>query len=189
VSGREEFFRELHDSIRDGYLAEPGSPYRMSGRSKGKERWEETRRCVCEAIDRDGDFLDVGCANGLLLETLREWSPHEITPHGVDFVAELIDHARARHSGFAANFHRANAWDWDPSRRYTFVRTSIECVPEADWPELIRRQAAWAEPLIVCHYRNANEPAVDVTSLVESCGYEIAGSTQAPGVRVTWLDC
>ena len=30
-----------------------------------------------KAIHRSGDFIDIGCANGLLLETLTAWARHE----------------------------------------------------------------------------------------------------------------
>jgi len=188
VTDRRAFFVKGEAEFRASYLSEPQNPYRMSGRSSGKERWEETRRCLCEAIDQDGDFLDVGCANGLLLETLREWSPYELTPHGIDFVAELIPYARARHPGFEPNFHVANVWDWEPSRRYTHVRTNLEYIPEPDWPEYLRRVASWGDRLIVCHYRNANEPVVEVAEVARRCGFDVAGTTQAPGVRAAWVD-
>ena len=88
---RDDFFDSLRRDIAAYYLAEPDNPYRMSGRSKGAERWEETRRCIALAIDAPGDVMDIGCANGLLLESLLAWSPHRIVPHGIDFVQELIE--------------------------------------------------------------------------------------------------
>ena len=38
----DDFFDSLRRDIAAYYLAEPDNPYRMSGRSKGAERWEET---------------------------------------------------------------------------------------------------------------------------------------------------
>ena len=43
----------------------------MSGRSTGAERWELKRRCIADAVEGAGDSMDVGCANGLRLESLR----------------------------------------------------------------------------------------------------------------------
>ena len=58
------------------------------------------------------DLLDIGCANGLLLESLVEWAAPArcITPFGVDQSAGLIALARRRLPRFAANFFVANAW-------------------------------------------------------------------------------
>ena len=73
---RDTYFATLSAAIREHYLAEPDNPYRQSGRSSGAARWEETRRFIVQAIHRDGDFMDVGCANGLLLEPMgAPWGP------------------------------------------------------------------------------------------------------------------
>jgi 2-polyprenyl-3-methyl-5-hydroxy-6-metoxy-1,4-benzoquinol methylase len=37
---------------------------------------------ACQAIDRDGSFLDVGCANGHLLESMAAWIRREPEPPG-----------------------------------------------------------------------------------------------------------
>jgi len=185
---RAAFFDRLRREIREFYLADPSNPYRMSGRSTGAERWELKRRCIADAIDGPGDFMDVGCANGLLLETLRGWTPHELTPHGIDFVAELIDYARERHPGFAANFAVANVWDWEPDREYDYVRTNLEYVPADDWPEYLARVARPARRLIVCHYANPDETLVDCTELLERNGFTVAGASTAPDVSLAWVD-
>ncbi len=192
---RSEYFEAAHDVLAEYTLADPHNPYRQSGRGAGAERWEETRRCIVEAIDRDGDFMDVGCANGLLLETLIEWAAergHAIRPHGIDFIAELIEFARARHPDQGDCFELANAFYWRPRREYQFVRTNLEYVPRADWAEFIGRQLDLAVApggrLIVCHYRNDRDPSVDVGSVLERLGFRVAGRSSAPGVELAWID-
>jgi hypothetical protein len=39
-------------------------PRGQSGSSSTPAEWESARRFIFAAIDRDGTFLDVGCANG-----------------------------------------------------------------------------------------------------------------------------
>ncbi len=192
---RELWFEALRNAIEAHYLAEPGNPYRESGRSSGAARWEETRRCIADAVDRDGDFLDAGCANGLLLETLAGWCAEKgiaIRPHGIDFVPRLVELARARHLAHAGSFEVANAFSWQPRRRYDFVRLSIECVQERDRAEFVRRlleRAVAAEGrLIVCHYPGASEPLVDVASFLAALGYTVAGRASAPNVSLAWTD-
>jgi 2-polyprenyl-3-methyl-5-hydroxy-6-metoxy-1,4-benzoquinol methylase len=54
---------------------------------------------LVKAIHRSGDFMDVGCANGLLLLTMILWAREEgfaIRPHGIDLVPELVEIARRR---------------------------------------------------------------------------------------------
>jgi hypothetical protein len=43
------------------------TPWGQSGKSGSGEGWEYSRSLLANAIDRDGTFLDVGCANGFLL--------------------------------------------------------------------------------------------------------------------------
>ena len=192
---REVWFAALHDAIEAHYLAEPGNPYRESGRSSGAARWEETRACIAEAVDREGDFLDAGCANGLLLETLAGWCAEKgipIRPHGIDFVAALVELARARHPEHAGSFEVANAFTWQPRRRYDFVRASLECVQERDRPEFVRRLLEHAVApegrLIVCHYPGAGEPLIDVGAYLAECGYAVVGRASAANVSLAWID-
>ena len=195
---RDAFFALLRDATRSYYLSEPANPYRASGRGRGAERWEETRRCIAEAVHRSGDFMDVGCANGLLLESLGAWCAERglaLRPHGIDFVPELVELARARHPADAAAFEVANAWDWQPRRRYDFVRLSLEIVPARDRAELVRRIAAGALApggrLIVCHYADAarGERLLDVAVWLAERGWHPSGRASAPGVALAWIDC
>ena len=191
---RDEYFRVLREAVADFYLADPDNPYLQSGRSSGARRWEETRRLFVRALHHGGDLLDVGCANGLLLETLIAWAQEEglvIRPHGIDLVPELVELARQRFPARHDCFEVANAFYWQPRRQYDFVRTNIEYVPEPDLTTFIRRQRAAVAPggrLIVSHYRNPDEPEQDPGAAIEWAGYRVAGRASAPGVSVAWTD-
>jgi 2-polyprenyl-3-methyl-5-hydroxy-6-metoxy-1,4-benzoquinol methylase len=193
-SPRDTYFHTLHAAVSEFYLADPSNPYQQSGRSSGSERWVETRKCYLQTIHRSGDFMDVGCANGLLLETLMAWAAEAgftLLPHGLDFVAELVALARERFPNNRDSFAVLNAFDWIPSRQYDFVRTSLEYVPRSDWSELVRRHYAAVCPggrLIVSHYRNADDPYVDPGSVVQAAGYSVAGRITAPGVGAVWVE-
>ena len=65
--------------LESSYLASD-DPYAQSGMRADAARWERGRRPITDAINRGGTFLDVGCANGLLMERRRRvglgrWSP------------------------------------------------------------------------------------------------------------------
>jgi ADP-ribose pyrophosphatase YjhB (NUDIX family) len=196
-AAREAFFRAQRAATAAYYLSEPGNPYRESGRGKGAARWEETRRCIADAVHRSGDFMDVGCANGLLLETLVAWCAERgiaLSPHGIDFVPELVALARARHPAHAERFEVANAWDWRPGRRYDFVRIGLDIVPACDRAEWVRRIAACAVApggrLIVCHYADIarGDPLLDVPAWLAEHGLAPRGRGTAPGVSLAWID-
>ena len=187
---RDTYFRVLREAVAEFYLADPQNPYQQSGRSSGADRWEQTRRPFVQAIHRSGDFLDVGCANGLLLESLILWAGREgfvLRPHGLDFVPELVGLARQRFPNDRDNFEFANAFDWTPTRQYDFVRTNLEYVPEPDWIPFVRRQYAAVAPsgrLILSHYRNLDEPLVNLRAVVEQAGFTVTGQVDIPGTAI-----
>ena len=195
----DRYFDALKDATLEYYLADPANPYRQSGRSSGHQRWQESRRCIAEAVHRDGTFLDVGCANGLLLESLERWlAPRSITiePHGIDFVPELVELARERLSHVErANFHVANVWEWSPPRQYEFVRTNLDYVPEHAWSEWVTRQwgrlVAPGGRMILCWYYSSHEagqPHQSPARFLEGLGLAAAGATAALGTEVAWTD-
>jgi hypothetical protein len=52
--------------------------------------WRKKRYFVRRFIHKPGSLLDVGCANGLLLRSLAEWSAWPIVPYGTDDDAQAI---------------------------------------------------------------------------------------------------
>jgi 2-polyprenyl-3-methyl-5-hydroxy-6-metoxy-1,4-benzoquinol methylase len=53
----------------------------------------QSRKFVLDTVDRDGAFLDVGCANGYLMECIPGWAAEKglaVEPHGVDIVPEFV---------------------------------------------------------------------------------------------------
>jgi 2-polyprenyl-3-methyl-5-hydroxy-6-metoxy-1,4-benzoquinol methylase len=58
--------------------------------------WRLQRGHIVRATDREGTFLDVGCANGLLMESVVEWADHRIEPYGLDIAPRLVELARER---------------------------------------------------------------------------------------------
>jgi SAM-dependent methyltransferase len=118
----EEFLQQLRE-VEQAYLS-TDDPILQSGFLAGPDRWCRERRIILEAVAGDGDFLDVGCANGYLLECLLEWAKERgiaLTPFGVDQGAGLIELARQRLPDYADHFWVANAWDWRPPRRFRYV--------------------------------------------------------------------
>jgi len=140
-------------------------PWRQSGFSGPEERWDACRRPVAECIDKAGAFLDIGCANGYLLESVVHWKKDdgvEITPFGLDIGDKLVALAKQRLPLFAENLFAGNAWDWSPPRSFDFVRTELVYVP----PLLRKRYVArllseFVAPggrLLVAEYRSHNHP-------------------------------
>jgi SAM-dependent methyltransferase len=71
----------------------------QSGLNGDAANWERRRKVIVEAIDRDGSFLDIGCANGSLMETIVVWATergHDLEAYGLDISPKLAALARTR---------------------------------------------------------------------------------------------
>ncbi len=179
----DEFLAELR-RLEESYLRSE-DPIVQSGFGGGPERWRREREVILEAVDSDGDFLGVGCANGYLLECLCRWARTRgiaLTPYGLDYGPRLVELARRRFPPHANHFWVADAWDWRPPRRFRYVYSLSDCVPQALLGEYVRRLAAGCvEPggtLIIGAYgsRSRREPAFDVGRFLRDGGHQLAGS-------------
>lgn len=194
----EDFLEQL-DDIERSCLAE-ADPIRRSGFGGGTKRWRAEREPILDAVAADGDLLDIGCANGYLLECLVSWGKErglELRPHGVDRSARLIELAGQRMPEHVANLHIANAWHWTPPRRYSRVYTLYDCVPRDYLDEyverLLERVVASGGRLILGAYgsRSRNVPPFDVGEFLEFLGYRVVGRTTAgkpPVAMFAWID-
>jgi SAM-dependent methyltransferase len=187
-----EGLQDLERAYLDG-----DDPIRGSGFSGGPQRWRAERSPILEAVDRHGDLLDVGCANGYLLECLVEWAREKgvtLRPHGLDIGPGLVAEARLRLPD--AQIHLGNAWDWKPPRRYRYVYTLTDIVPPDRFDRLVERLLAeFVEPggrLVVGAYGSRSrklEPR-NVAAMLRSHGVvsgEAAGGDPIV-TRFAWID-
>ena len=186
-------------ALEDAYLASD-DPIEQSGFHGGPIRWRAEREPILDAVEGDGSFLDVGCANGYLLECLMRWAgerEHRMEPFGVDIGPRLIEAARERLPQFVANFWVADASDWRPPRRFRYVYTLADCVPASSLREyvfrLLERAVQPGGRLIVGSYgsRSRAEPPLDIAGVLESFGLEGAGRASGGDPPITafaWVD-
>jgi SAM-dependent methyltransferase len=120
----EQWYEGRRKATAVAYLA-GRNPRAQSGSGGDESRWRYTRvSMILEAIDRHGSFLDVGCANGHLVECLQRWvsgSGLNVEFYGVDISSELINLARRRLPDLGTHFFVANAVSWTPPRRFDLV--------------------------------------------------------------------
>lgn len=185
-------------ALEDAYLLGVDEIAR-SGFGAGAARWEAERRPLTEGINRDGSFLDVGCANGLLARCVVEWVAErgvELIPFGVDLGAQLVAEAQQMFPADAANFVVADAWTWAPTGRFTFVYSLLDLAPDHLIVSWINRLASWVEPggrLILGSYGSKSrsiEP-VDVASVLRDAGWVPAGESvggSGPITRFAWTE-
>jgi len=186
-----DFIDEMR-ALEPAYLQHSDAINR-SGFGGGPERWEAERRPLIGAIDRSGTFLDVGCANGWLASCVRGWcsgAGFEIEPFGADIGPELAAEAREILSAAWV----ADAWSWEPPRRFTFVYSIIDLAPAdlvGDW---LTRLASWVElggRLIVGSYGSVSRriAPTDVASAIDEVGLSVVGEAsggEGPVTRFAW---
>jgi SAM-dependent methyltransferase len=184
--------------LEASYL-QSSDPRIQSGYGGGARRWKRERELILDAVEGDGSFLDVGCANGYLLECLVRWARKRginLIPFGVDLGAGLIQLAQARFPEYQGHFWVANAWDWWPPRKFDYVYALYDCVPEELLPAWTRRMLGeFLEPggtVIIGAYGSKSQkiPAWDVAGELARHGFAVAGSSsqgRLPVVRIAWL--
>jgi 2-polyprenyl-3-methyl-5-hydroxy-6-metoxy-1,4-benzoquinol methylase len=123
------------------------NPQEGSGFGGGEQAWRQARRHITEAITADGTFLDVGCANGLLMESVAAWCAERglvVEPYGIDLAPGLVELARRRLPHWAERIWLGNAIDWMPphGQRFDYVHILLDCVPPQRCADLIRHHLA-----------------------------------------------
>jgi len=174
------------------------TPWGQSGAGGDAARWEAKRRILLRAVDRDGDLLDIGCANGYLMQTLHAWAAEDgtaVEPYGLDLSPGLAALARRRLPHWADRIWVGNALHWLPPRRFDYVRTGLEYVPRHRRAGLLRHllEHAVGRRLVVgVHTEEIGQRALEEE--VASYGYAVAGRHETahddPRVarRLFWID-
>lgn len=176
------------------------TPQQGSGFSGDATQWRARREMIVDGIDRDGTFLDLGCANGLLMESVRAWAAErgfDIEPYGVDLAPGLVALARSRLPHLADRIEVGNAIDYRAAggRRFTYVHVLLDCVPARRRGDLVTHALAQlVQPdgrLLVSHYRGAGSTDLSAADHLRALGFAVAGSAAArgrPSEQTAWLD-
>lgn len=184
--------RAISSALTEAYLTED-NPMGQSGHSGDMAEWRKARYLSVKALSGSGTFLDIGCANGLLMESVVAWAAEvgfEIEPYGLDISAELAALAQERLPRWAERIFHGNARFWDPPRRFDFVRTGVEYAPPGRQGEMLQRLldvfVAPGGRLIVGPQRH-NERA-NVDRIIATAGLGTFGEDGDEVRFVLWID-
>ena len=178
-------------------------PILQSGFHGGSERWRAERSPLLDAVDGDGEFLDLGCANGYLLESVMEWATERgvnLTPYGVDLNPRLLQEALRRFRDYPHHFWLANAWGWLPPRRFRWVYAIWDLVPIEFLPQLalhlLEHAVSQDGALIFGAYGSKSEdrPSVNIGDVLRNSGLPVSGESEGgelprggPVTRFAWI--
>lgn len=172
------------------YLA-AATPEGGSGSSRDAVGWEQARSLIAEAVEPGQTFLDVGCANGYLMESMARWTGVE--PYGLEISPQLADLARARLPRWADRISVGNALTWEPPHRFDVVRTGLEYVPRPRRRRLVEHLLSYCDRLVIGVFNEERDRRALEAEAV-SWGYRIAGRAERPhthpliAYRAFWLD-
>lgn len=180
-----KWFADNKNLLETAYVAAP-QPWQQSGvglhTPYNAHDWEVLRRPIADCVTDSGTFLDIGCANGYLLECILGWTRERglmITPYGLDFSEKLVALARERLPEYASHIFAGNAWDWQPPQRYDYVNTALDYVPEELWETFVHRLLdRYVQPeghLLVAEYlgRTTGVPAFRVDEQLRRWGFAV----------------
>jgi 2-polyprenyl-3-methyl-5-hydroxy-6-metoxy-1,4-benzoquinol methylase len=142
----ETYYADSLRTLERAYLR-GSTPQEGSGFGGDERAWRLARHHITEGIAAAGTFLDVGCANGLLMESVATRCADRglrVEPYGVDLGPGLVELARQRLPQWADRIWAGNAIDWIPpdGRRFDYVHTLLDCVPARRRGDLIRHHLA-----------------------------------------------
>jgi trans-aconitate methyltransferase len=136
-------------------------------------------------------FLDVGCANGHLMESMARWAGVE--PYGLDISPELAELARRRLPRWADRIWVGNALDWRPPRRFDVVRTAIDYVPDPRRQALVEHLLSFAGRLVIGVFNEERDLRTQ-EQLVTGWGFEVVGRSERThthprlAYKAFWID-
>jgi 2-polyprenyl-3-methyl-5-hydroxy-6-metoxy-1,4-benzoquinol methylase len=202
-----QYYERVRALLEESYLAADarGDVFGGSGcGAKNAAHWEARRRVITGAFDRDGTWLDVGCANGLLMETMAAWvaeKGYRIEPYGLDLSERIAATARRRLPRWADRIWTGNVMDFEPPIRFDYITALADAVPEHRITDMIARLATrFLKPggrLVLSCYtpgaflvNRAGDPR-SAPDLLRAAGFEPAGDTQArdaqSGIIKAWV--
>jgi hypothetical protein len=198
------FYADTMRTLERSYLRGQ-TPQEGSGFGGGEQAWRQARHHITEAIHTDGTFLDVGCANGLLMESVAAWCAQRgltVEPYGIDIAPGLVELARQRLPHWADRIWLGNAIDWKPpsGRRFDYAHILLDCVPPQRRADLMRHHlASTIQPatgrLLVSSY--AADPSIGspaAAQTLRSLGFTCHGQTSGgnrpgrPPAPTAWTD-
>lgn len=162
----------------DAYLA-TDDPHRGSGKSGGAVDWRWSRELLLDAVPYEpAHILDVGAANGLLVQSLAQWAEERgqrVVVHGLEISERLTHVARRRVPEAAERLHVGDVLTWVPPRRYDLVHLGLDYVPSGSRRALLDR--VFADLLtpggrIVLRAARAGGPDPDPVAELRGLGFD-----------------
>ena len=131
----------VEEPLIDAYLSSD-DPRAQSGKGGDEDDWRWARELILDVFPWRAAFLDIGCANGYLMESIHRWGAErglEVEPYGLDISWRIAALAKLRLPDWSDRIFVGNAIDWTPPRRFDVVQAGLDEVPPPRRRELVER--------------------------------------------------
>ena len=200
VNDFREWDRRTAELLEDAYVAAGAGPGGSGSGETSEGAWRAKRQHLAVPMDRDGTWLDVGCANGHLLATLPAWAAERgvtIEPHGLELLPRVAELARSLHPELAGSIWTGSVMSWTPPTRFRYVTTLDDAVPpdrlDVLVTRLLRDFVAPGGRLIVSSYTTRGQPPRRLFEDLTGAGHPPDGTIHIdrPGrgpLLTAWID-
>lgn len=197
----DEWHAAMAAFIRPNYLA-ADNPYAQAGHGGDAKSWEASRGFIKEALHRSGTFLDVGCASGILMESVQRWGSQQglnIEPYGLDIVPEFVQLAQQRLPHLADRIRMGNIRTWQPpDALFDFVLIRPEYAPPGRRAEMVAHvleQVLQPHGRLIVFVGSEEANLRSAESSITSEGISVGGRVEIPHAkdnrlvrRLFWID-
>ena len=162
-----------------------------SGSNRDAAGWKYARSLIAGAVEPGQTFLDIGCANGHLLESMARWA--RVEPYGLEISAELAALARRRLPRWGDRIWVGNAVNWTPPHGFAVIRASLDFVPVPRRRQLLDHLLSYAGRVVIGVF-NEEQEARSLEDEVLSWGFAVSGRSEREhphprlAYRAFWID-
>lgn len=188
--------------IKPAYLT-ADNPYAQAGHGGDAKTWEASRGFIAQALHRSGTFLDVGCASGILMESVQRWGAQKnltIEPYGLDIIPELVQLAQRRLPHWANRITVGNICTWRPVReRFDYVLIRPEYAPPDRRADLVGHalnHVLQPDGRLIVFVGTEEAESRQVESSIIDHEFTVHGRVEIPHAkdsrlvrRLFWIDC
>jgi len=181
---RSDWYEATEEVLIDAYLASD-DPRAQSGKSGDEAEWRWSRELVLDVFPQHATFLDVGCANGYLMESVHRWGRERgvtVEPYGLDISWRIASLAKRRLPHWADRIFVGNAVDWIPPHRFDVVQSGLDEAGvdnECELVEHILREFLVPGGLLVFRPNRVVEGEPDRAQQLRAIGLEPDGTIDA----------